>query len=104
VDALFRVVRRIHMDHAYENSCIRKCGATFSHRRNAPRPGSLVKLIRYCHPYPSYQSSEAPDAYKYKCDRLDRGFPGILLNMLKKKVHPLNDKFDEWMSEEFRWV
>jgi len=78
--------------HRYEND-----------RYSGFREASSETLIsRYCHPYASFQSTEDPDAFKYKCGRIDRGFPELLSNMLAKKVHPLNEAFDVWMSEEFR--
>jgi hypothetical protein len=41
-------------------------------------------------------------SFQYDCRDPKTEWPIILTKMLKKKVHPLNPAFDEWIADTFR--
>ena len=68
--------------------------------------GLCVARCRFCHRFDalSHNPSKSPKAghFKHDCtdDKGDKG--GVLLKMLNKKIHPVNDEFDQWITRPFR--
>mmetsp|Transcript_14186 Transcript_14186/g.30347 ORF Transcript_14186/g.30347 Transcript_14186/m.30347 type:complete len:370 (-) Transcript_14186:287-1396(-) len=57
-------------------------------------------LAWYCHP--TLKLDKPKHSFHYDCRDPMSDWPATLTGMLKKKVHPLNPDFDEWLANAFR--
>jgi hypothetical protein len=63
---------------------------------------TVLRLGRYCKPFRSFDAPAGKNTFRYDCSNLKQKWPKVLTLMLRKKIHPLNQDFDNWMVGMFR--